>query len=152
VYKRQGRSYGIELDAAYAASTSVTLDASLGLLQTEITEADPRTPQIEGNSFGQDPSLTATVGAVWRPVDWAGLDARVRYVGRSANDFNNVSGADVGDFFLVDVGATATLGAAEVRAFVRNALDETGVTRRLGSDFADVTDPFTVGLSLTARF
>ncbi|MEO0622195.1 MAG: TonB-dependent receptor [Pseudomonadota bacterium] len=149
----RGRSFGAEIEVRWAATDVLTFDASLGLLQTEITRADANTPQLEGNSFGQDPTVTASLGAAYQPTDWLRLDGRVTYRGESENDFNNIPGQEVGDYVIVDLGATASYGNADLRAFVRNATNADGITRRLaGNTFVDVTEPLLAGVTLTLRF
>lgn len=44
---------------------------------------------MTGNGFGQDPEVTASLGAVWSPsLNWQ-VDGRITYVGRAFNDFFN---------------------------------------------------------------
>ncbi|MEM9438952.1 MAG: TonB-dependent receptor [Pseudomonadota bacterium] len=153
VNQDEGESFGAEFEVQWAPIESVVLEASLGLLQTEITEADGDTPQLEGNSFGQDPMVTASLGVAFAPTDWLRLDGRVTYRGESENDFNNVDGQEVGDYAIVDLGATIDRGSAALRAFVQNATNEAGVTRRIGGNtFVDVTEPVVGGITLTLRF
>ncbi|WP_244557054.1 TonB-dependent receptor domain-containing protein [Fulvimarina manganoxydans] len=152
VNQERGRSYGLELEGALEATDRLTLTAGLGLLRTEITEADPQTALIEGNRFGQDPSLTASIGGVWTAYDWLSLDAKLRYAASAFNDFNNVAADRLDAYALVDIGATAKFGHVDLRAYVNNVFDETAVTRRVTGGFVDVTDPLTAGLTMTARF
>lgn len=148
-----GLSYGVEFDARWRATDRLDLTGSLGFLKTEITEANAATPAIEGNSFGQDPWMTASLGAVFALTDFLSIDGRVTYRGESYNDFNNVAGDEVGDYVLVDVGATANYRNIEVRGYVKNLFNQTGVTRYVSNKaYADVTEPLTAGLTLTARW
>ena len=148
-----GVSYGLELDASWQVTDQFMLNGSLGLLETKITEAGSVTPALEGNSFGQDPAVTASLGAVFQVNDYLSIDGRVTYVGESYNDFNEVSVDRVGNYALVDIGATARHENVELRAFVNNLFNETGVTRYVSNQqFADVTEPLTAGLTLTARW
>ncbi|MEM1298142.1 MAG: TonB-dependent receptor [Pseudomonadota bacterium] len=150
VNQEEGRSFGAEFEVAWEPIEDLRLDASLGLLQTEITRAAPGNSQLVGNTFGQDPAITASFGAVYQATDWLSLDGRVTYRGESENDFNNVPGDEVGDYFIVDLGATAEFEAATIRAFVKNATNEAGLTRRVSnSAFVDVTEPLTAGVTVT---
>ena len=145
-------SYGLEFDGTWQASDRLFFDASLGLLGTEITEAQLSNLALKGNSLGQDPAITLSVGTVYQLSDFWSLDGRVTYRGESENDFNNVPGAEVGDYWLVDVGATGDFeNDLSVRVAVTNLFDELGVNRFIGS-FADVTPPRTVSLTATKRF
>ncbi|MEM7059912.1 MAG: TonB-dependent receptor [Pseudomonadota bacterium] len=150
VNQERGRSLGAEFEAGWAPLEELQLNASLGLLQTEITETAPTNQQLLGNSFGQDPTVTASLGAVFQATDWLSVDGQVTYRGESENDFNNIAGQEVGDYFIVDLGATAQWGPATMRAFVKNATDTAGLTRRVGGNtFVDVTEPLSAGVTIT---
>nr|WP_237072849.1 TonB-dependent receptor [Pseudaestuariivita rosea] len=147
----EGRSYGLELDAAWQASDRLRLDAALGFLETEITEASEFNPSLEGNSFGQDPNMTLSLGANYDVTSIISVDGRATYRGPHYNDFNEVD--EIGDYWIVDIGATAAFDDYEIRAFAQNLFDETGVTRLVGGGtYADVTEPLTVGLNVTRRW
>ncbi|MEM9637138.1 MAG: TonB-dependent receptor, partial [Pseudomonadota bacterium] len=153
VNQKAGRSYGMEFDGKLQVSDRLLLSGALGLLETEITEAQDGRPDLKGNSFGQDPSLTLSLGADYQINDVWSIDARATYRGESFNDFNNIAAEKVGDYWITDVGVTARMGNLELRAYVKNLFDETGVTRFIAAgDFADVTDPRTVGITLTSRW
>lgn len=153
VNQRKGVSYGVEFDASWRVNDRLQLSGSLGLLDTEITEASAITPTIEGNTFGQDPNLTASLGAVFRINDYLSIDGRVTYRGESFNDFNNISADKVGDYTIVDLGVTTEYRNFKLRGYVNNLFDETGVTRFISNQqYADVTDPLTAGLTITARW
>lgn len=150
--QRKGVSYGLEVVADWLIGDRLQLDASAGLLYTEITEAARGTPRITGNDFGQAPSFTASIGAAYEIRENWSVDGRVSYVGAANNDFNNVSGDKVGDYALVDLGSSVTWDQLTLRAYVNNVTDETGITRRVSGGYADVTDPRTFGFTLTAKF
>lgn len=153
VNQPEGISYGLELDATWQATDRLRLDAALGLLETEITEAQASNPALEGNRFGQDPDTTFSVGAVYAVSNRIFVDGRATYRGESFSDFNNTPGDVVGDYWLVDFGVTATWNNVQLRAYINNVFDEIGVTRFVsGGTFADVTAPRTLGLTLTSRF
>ncbi|WP_299918410.1 TonB-dependent receptor [uncultured Roseobacter sp.] len=153
VNQKAGRSYGLEFDGILQATERLLLSGALGLLDTEITEAQDGRPDLKGNSFGQDPNLTLSIGADYRINDVWSVDARAIYRGESFNDFNNIAAEKVGDYWITDVGLTARMGNMELRGYIKNLFDETGVTRFIGgAQFADVTDPRTVGITLTSRW
>ncbi|WP_306051265.1 TonB-dependent receptor [Oceaniradius stylonematis] len=153
INQEKGISYGLEFDTSWQVNEKLTLNGSLGLLETQITEASAFNPALKGNSFGQDPSITASIGAEHQILENLSIDGRATYRGASFNDFNEVPTDKVGDYWIVDLGATAEFGNVEARAFVNNVFNETGVTRFVGGGtFADVTKPLTAGLTLTARF
>ncbi|WP_306114840.1 MULTISPECIES: TonB-dependent receptor [unclassified Roseovarius] len=153
INQEEGRSYGLELDGSIQATDRLRLSGSLGLLETEITKPQTGNPGLNGNSFGQDPSLTLSIGADYAFNSVWSMDTRATYRGESYNDFNNIAADKVGDYWIVDVGVTARKGNTEFRGYVKNLFDETGVTRFVaGRTFADVTDPMTIGLTMTTRW
>ncbi|MGD1884450.1 MAG: TonB-dependent receptor [Paracoccaceae bacterium] len=148
-----GRSYGMEFDGSLQATDQLRLTGSLGFLETEITEAQAGSPALDGNSFGQDPNMTLSLGADYAFNDVWSIDARATYRGESFNDFNNIVGEEVGDYWIVNLGVTADFGQTQVRGYVKNLFDETGVTRFIGGGtFASVTEPLTVGFNVTQRW
>ena len=143
------QSYGLELEARARPHETVDLTLGLGLLETEIKDGPANNPTINGNDFGRDPSVTLNVGGVWRPVQWLALDAQLNYVSDYFPGFENTAGSEVGDFVLVDLGATLSYSHVDLRVFARNVGDEVAFTSRVG-DFALLVEPRTVGISLTA--
>ncbi|MFG5379940.1 TonB-dependent receptor [Yoonia sp. R2-816] len=151
INQNKGRSYGLEFDADWQATDRLNLNGAIGLLKTEITEASAFNPALEGNSFGQDPNVTLSLGALYEINDIWSVDGRATYRGSHFNDFNEVD--EIGDYWIVDIGATAQFRNFEMRGYVTNLFDETGVTRLVGGGtFADVTEPMTVGFDVTARW
>ncbi|MEM9332199.1 MAG: TonB-dependent receptor, partial [Pseudomonadota bacterium] len=148
----ESRTYGLELDGKVTLGEELSIFGSLGLLETEITEASIN-PALVGNSIGRDPNVTASAGFVWSPAvapGWS-FDGKVTYVGPFFNDFTNLATQDIGDYTLVDLGVTFEHNGFEGRVFARNITDEVGVTARVGT-FAEVTPPQTFGVSVTGRF
>ncbi len=153
VNQQEGESYGLEIEGAWRATEQLNLNAAIGFLEAEVTEPQENNPDLRGNSFGQDPAVTLTLGAVYQVSDAVSLDGRATYRGVSYNDFNNISDEEVGDYWIVDIGATALVGRYEIRGYVENLFDEMGVTRFVSDKtYADVTDPLSVGLTATARW
>ena len=158
VNAERGQSYGAEIEALFHATDSLSFNAGLGLLETEITRAAASNPEFEGNDFGADPDATVSVGANWEPVKNLNLNAQASYVAEYFSDVTNESSERAGDYFLLDVGSSYTIGAVTGRLFVKNLTDEIAVTRKL-SDCAgtsaichDLLSPRTFGFELSARF
>lgn len=143
-------SYGLEVEVRADVTDTVTLSGAVGLLETEIGAGPASNPTFDGNDFGRDPGVTANLAALWSPVDALTLDARVNYVSGYFPTFDNIPGSRVGDYVLMDVGVTYDMGRYAIRAFVRNAGDETALISRVGA-FAGVAPPRTFGVTLTAR-
>lgn len=150
--QKEGRSYGLELDSEWQASSILKLDASVGLLQTEITKASSATPAVQGNEFGQDPNITASFEMNWKFLPKWSADARITHVGKAFNDFNNVQSDQVGDYTIANAGVTYQFSKSELRVFSNNLFDETGFTRFVSGSGADVTEPQEIGVSWTVFF
>jgi len=116
-----GQSYGAEFEVTARVSEQVELNAALGLLRTEIDEADQ---PIDGNEFGQDPPYTVSLGGVWQATPAISLDASAQWVDEYWGDFNNDPGTESGDYLNLDIGATYQVGAVRMRGFVRNVTDK----------------------------
>ncbi|MEO0328404.1 MAG: TonB-dependent receptor [Pseudomonadota bacterium] len=148
----KSRTYGLELDGRAALNEEFSVFGSLGLLETEVTRSSVN-PALVGNTIGRDPNITASAGFVWSPANVPGwtLDGKVSYIGEFFNDFNNLATQEIGDYAIVDLGATFKHNGFEGRVFVNNLTDETGVNARVGT-LAEVTTPRTFGVSLSKDF
>lgn len=148
----RGRSYGAEFELDWQATQRVGINASLGLLETQISAANPARTEVEGNSFGQDPNLTASLGLNWQVTPHILLYGQTTYVGEAYNDFNNTPGSEIGDYTLTNVGATWQLGPAQLRLYANNLFNETGLTGRVTAAGAFITAPREIGLTATIPF
>ncbi|RMB08420.1 TonB-dependent receptor domain-containing protein [Eilatimonas milleporae] len=147
------RSYGFELETTLEVRDDLSLTAGLGLLDTKVTETAPVGFTVEeGNEFGLDPDISLNIGVDWRPTDRIGFDGRLSYVGEYFSTVTNTPGDEAGDYFLLDLGATADLGPVTARIFVQNVTDELAFTSRFQNLNANVTQPRTVGITLSADF
>ena len=148
----KARSYGLELDLQAQATADLLIAGGLGLLETEITEGLPDNDDVEGNEFGSAPSVTFGGRLVWSPLDELSFDADVSYVSEHFSDLTNESIEKVGDYVIVNLGASVSLGDLEMRVSVNNLTDQVAATRQLGNTVADLLPPRTFSLSLRMRF
>ena len=122
-------TYGAELELTARPLTGLSLSGSLGLLQTEVTNAAAGSTVSEGNDVSLAPNLTASVGAEYRvalndlgvPGD-AFLAADYQFVGSREIDPANTARLDSYD--LVHLRAGVSGERFDVYAFARNVLDE----------------------------
>ena len=149
----EGETRGLELEGRVAVSDDLVLFGGLGLLRTKITESTATSPQLQGDRFGKDPEFTGNAGFIWTPaaVNGLTLDGKLSDMGEVFNDFNNVTAEQIGDYALVDIGASYVFRAFEIRACVNNLFDQTGTNQRVGG-FSAVTSPRTLGIAASARF
>lgn len=142
-------TYGAELEATYKPNDDVTVAGGIGLLQTKITDNDPR---VVGNRIGQDPELTLNAAVTWQALEWLAFDAKATYVSSYFTNFEERVGQNSGDFAIVDLGATVQHDGWKARAFIRNLTDELGYFGRGTADGTGrVAPPFTVGFTLSKK-
>ncbi|MEM8793845.1 MAG: TonB-dependent receptor [Pseudomonadota bacterium] len=150
------RSLGAEFSGAAAVTDEVTINAALGLLNTEIT-GDGGAGFV-GNDFGSDPTVSFSAGVVYEPeiIEGLSFDADVSYTSEYFNNFENVAGERVGGFVLLDFGVSYERDNFKLRAFIKNAAASDGITSLAVTDptssFAEITPAISGGISLTARF
>ena len=153
----KGISYGAEFEAAFAATRAIDLNAGLGLLATEVTEAPSLDPALDGNDFGQDPPVTLSLGGVWRPLHGLRLSADGTYIASYSSDVTNLDAEEAGDYVLLDLAASYTFRQVTGTFYVKNVTDRAAVTRRLANAagagyYSDLLPPRTFGFQLEAAF
>lgn len=153
----EAESYGVEVEAKFAATPTLDLTGGFGILHTRINKVTALTQsQVVGNDFGQDPSYSVSLGGAWRPADKLELYAKGVYVDDYFTDFRNASVNVAGGYTLVDIGASYQLGEHWLaRIFVNNVTDETAVTnliRDTAQPNAFLLDPRTFGASMELKF
>lgn len=151
----KGKSYGLELEANWLATSDLELFAALGLLDSEITEADARNPETEGNEFAYAPHLTARTGFKQSFSNGVFFGADANYVGEYYSSAVNDDSLKAGDYTLVNLNAGYEADDYTLRFYVRNALDEEVIYRqtntRLTSE-AQIGPPLTAGVVFDYRF
>ncbi|MEO1657745.1 MAG: TonB-dependent receptor [Pseudomonadota bacterium] len=146
----RSRSYGGEFEVTFQPHDDFRTTLGIGVLETDIVEGPSTNRTLDGNEFGRDPALTASAAVAWQATEWLSLDANAAYASSYFPDFANVAGSKVGDYALVDLGATLHQKRFDVRLFARNVADSEAVTSRVGG-FAVLAEPRTLGVSITTR-
>lgn len=148
----KARSYGVEVEAAWAPSRRFALRAGLGLLDTKIQRTlDPVDP-ILGKEFSRAPHLSAALGASWSPLAALTLDAQARHNADYFSDDANTRAFRIQGVTVADAKASYAFGRFTAFAFVRNAFDELYLTSSFGDFPAPLGDPREYGVGLEARF
>ena len=151
----ESRSIGLELSGTAHLGDSWTVNAGLGLLDTEITDARSSAgnfTQFEDNSFGNDPNIEVFSNISYYQTDELELYGSARYVGEYFSIFENNAREKAGDYGIFDVGASYTYGTLVARAFIRNLTDTFAVATRVNNEFLRVFPPRTFGASLSVKF
>ena len=160
----RGRTHGAELEGSWQALDTLTLGASLGLLDTEIRRFD-KSQALVGRDLAHAPRYTYAVQANWRPG--RGWFLRADYSGKDRYYIDYCQAADCNDpqtraYQLLGLRAGREWGPWSVEAWCRNVLDEQYAVRGFyfGNEPPDFTprlytrlgDPRQAGLTLTRRF
>jgi iron complex outermembrane receptor protein len=147
----KARSYGLELEAKAAVTKDLDVTAGVGLLQTELIDVTAATLQIvKGDNFGLDPAVTPSLMLAWRPVEGVELTGKAMYVS-SYYSYVNAPAYKAGDYTLLDIGASYTLGPIVARAFINNVTDEVAQATVYEAG-ATLLPPRTFGTSLKVSF
>ncbi|MEM8861587.1 MAG: TonB-dependent receptor, partial [Chloroflexota bacterium] len=148
-------TYGLELNADAKINEQLQLNASIGLLRTEITE-NVAAPATVGNELLRAPSVTASLGVQIDVTETVNVGGRVRYVGEFFGNLENTADTLAGDYTVLDLNASwKPTENFEAFAFVNNVFDEdfvvnafgVGANRRVGFG-----DPLEAGFGIQVKF
>ncbi|ADO42409.1 TonB-dependent receptor [Ketogulonicigenium vulgare Y25] len=153
----QAHSYGLEVGLDFAASDTLKLRASAGLLRTGIDEVTANS-SYEGNEFAKSPSYTLALGADWQATEALSIAGSIRAFGGYYSDIANTEAYVVDDYALADLQAAYRFdNGLEIYGYVNNVFDERVPTamqynRTGGGIEASITTPRTVGLGVRGTF
>ncbi|WP_417281076.1 TonB-dependent receptor [Celeribacter sp.] len=151
-------AYGLDLGIDYAPSSVLTLNGSLGLLKTKITEIS-RNTDFEDNSFAKAPPVTLSLGADWAMTDQIRVGGQLRHVaGGYFSDAENTEDYKIGNYTITDLQASYAFNdGIELYGYVNNIFDIREDTfkqfnRTQGGTEAAITAPRTVGIGIRGTF
>ncbi len=151
-------SYGMELGVDYMPNDALTLNASAGLLHTEIKEFD-QMPSWVGNEFARSPGKMFSLGASWAVNDQFTLGGKLRYVDGYYSNTANTAAFAIDGITLVDVNASYKMSdTIEVYGYVNNLFDERKPVlleaARSATSFVQgsMTSPRMVGIGIRGTF
>lgn len=161
-----GRNRGVEVEAQLTVTPALELFASVGYLDTRISdffvEGDDGLVDKSGRDQAHAPNYQYNVGAVWAIVD--NLRARVEVEGKDSFYFSDSHDARSSTYNLVHASVAWQLDRMELRLWGRNLTDKDYATR--GFYFANdprdffeneqayvqLGDPRTYGLTVSYHF
>ncbi|MEO1405935.1 MAG: TonB-dependent receptor [Pseudomonadota bacterium] len=160
----EAEGFGLEFEGNYRVSDRFQIFGSLGLLETEITNAGngPNAGDLAGQELPGTANVAASLGFAYFAKSGWDFGGQIRHV--SGQDVPVVFGdtsLPTPAYTVVDIkaGYDFSVGTTDMRleAFVQNLFDEDIILSRnvgLGGapDFEVVGAPRTIGLALTARF
>lgn len=148
---------GLELSATYRATSTLTFDGAIGLLDTEITKVTAAQAGFLGLDLPRAPNTTASLGVSYEGPNGFDAYARARFVG---DHFSALNQAKLDDYTVVDIGfgyefEVSTGKTMRVEGFVENLFDERYLTFTEATAFGGlnkVGQPRTFGISATMKF
>jgi outer membrane receptor protein involved in Fe transport len=147
------RYYGTEASLIWKPSKRLELQASFGLLHSEIRDfGDPVNNVNNGNELDFAPSYTARLAATWRPVDRLELAAVARLSDGYFSDYENLQLDRVGASAMFDLRASMDLGPVTLFGYVDNVTNRFQVISSNAPFSRNVARPRTVGAAIRAKF
>ena len=149
----EAHTYGMELEITSLLTDKLELTVGLGLLETEVDNADSIDPALEGNELTQAPKKTALVAVNYRVNNRVSVDWRTNYVDEyfASNGIDNDSSKRVGNYVLSNLGLNFEHDDLKVRLYANNITDRDVVYNLSGSN-GQVGTPRTLGISATYTF
>lgn len=155
----KSHSYGAELEARWLPDPSIELFSSIGLLKTRFDEGsvsiNGAMVPLAGNAFPEAPTVTASLGGIWRHQSGFFAGGDVSFTGGyySLGDLENTLSRKVSSFTLVNAQLGYETDNFSVAAFAKNIFDKqylTGIGE--GGTQATIGDGRSFGLRVTGRF
>ncbi|MGI6246254.1 MAG: TonB-dependent receptor [Pseudochelatococcus sp.] len=154
----KAHAYGLEVGIDYRVLDNLTLNASAGLLQTEIDEISSNA-NYEGNEFTKSPGYTLTFGASWDVTDKLNISGQVRHLDGYFSDIANSPDYKVDAYTIADARVSYRFHEhLQLYGYVRNIFDEQTPTyiqqnrSVTGGIEASMTMPRTFGVGVKGSF
>lgn len=149
----ESTSQGIELEAAARISPELDVFASVGLLRTRFEGTPSSGPDLTGHDFARAPSITASVGAIYRLASGFYASADAQYVGGYQSDIQNLDVNTVDARFIANAEVGWRLNGLSVFAYGRNLFDSDAETYVwTAQNVKALVPPLTAGLGVRAEF
>lgn len=152
----ESHAYGLELDARFQATEELTIFGAVGLLKTEFDRGVTSAGQnLAGSEFPEAPSITASIGGVWRDASgfFASADASYTDDYFSFGSAPNVAQQKIDGFAVVNAQVGYDFGGASVAVYARNLFDNDYLTfRSAAGTQASISDGLMAGVTVRARF
>ncbi len=150
----RARSTGAEVQVSWRPTSAFGLDASLGLLDTELTEALSDADPLLGKEFQRSPHLSASLAAHWSPAEAVLVTAQLRHGSGYYSDDANDPARRIPASTTVDARAEWRQENVMFFAFARNLFDNFYLTYLFAaaSGLATAGDPRELGIGMEAEF
>lgn len=152
----KSHAYGAEIELRYLATSNFEVYSSVGLLRTRFDEGTTSDGlNLNGKEFPESPTLTASLGGIWRHDSgfFAGADISYTDGYYSGGDLANTPDRFVDSFTVVNAQVGYEAKNFTVTAFARNLFDEEYLTSiTSGGTQATIGDGRVFGIRATGRF
>ncbi len=155
----EASSYGVELNAMYAPSESVSLYGGIGLLETEISKfEDFRGESFVGNEFSKAPGYMFNLGTNYKITDELLLDINMRYSDSYYSSDTNEPELRVSGYTVLNMNASYQFSEmTEGFIYARNALDKHAPLAKFSdrstqSESAYLLEPRELGIGVRMNF
>ena len=145
-------SYGLELEGVWTPNPVLKVRASLGFLETEITETLLPGDPILNKEFQRSPGFSGALGVQIRPIDPLKLNLNARYYSDYYSDDSNTPAFKIDSETIIDAKLSYDFGQVSVFAFIRNASNRNYRIWQFRPRNASIGDPREYGFGLEARF
>lgn len=155
----RSHSYGAELEARWLPVPEFEFFSSIGLLKTRFDEGvvriGGRDIQLAGNQFPEAPTVTASLGGIWRHHSGFFAGADIAFTGGyySLGDLENTLARKVSSFTVVNAQLGYESENLSVTAFAKNLFDEQYlISIGQGGNQATIGDGRSFGVRVTGKF
>ncbi|QNN65669.1 TonB-dependent receptor [Sphingomonas rhizophila] len=149
---QHARSHGGEATLNWQPSTRFSMRAGVGLLRTQITEADGEYASFKGKQFQRSPKFSASLAIDWMPLRGLNLSAQARRNSGYFSDDLNAADRHVAGWTNVDARVAYDLRKLRLFGYVRNVFDSFHLTYLLNSSLATAGDPREFGMGIEYRY
>ncbi|MCB2064487.1 MAG: TonB-dependent receptor [Novosphingobium sp.] len=145
---------GFEAQASWRPSRAIELSASVGLLDTRITETISPSDGMRGKQFQRSPHFSGSASVDWRATQALTVSAQLRHNSSYFSDDLESIDRRIGGSTTVDAKVSWARGSFTVFGYARNLFDGFHLTYLFGppSFLGTAADPRELGLGVEARF
>ena len=159
-------SQGLEWNFGYLATQGLTFQWTGAFTDAQLQDAAPSLGAVDGARLPYVPKWSTAVDGEYKHAAFGGFDgfigATYSYVGKRTTDFASAATPtgqiEVGSYSTYDARLGLDNGRYRVTLYGKNLSDSRGITNYLSAaaggiySAVTVTQPLTVGLSLSAKF
>ena len=154
----EAQTYGLELEVFAMITDAFQVNAGLGLLKTEITDAGENYADTTGNELNSAPKITANLGGKYWLTEQFNIGISANYVDEYYGDFANTEERKAGGYVLTRLNVNYETENWLIAVFVNNALNEQAlisnepVGRSYPKGYSAIVEPRNIGASVTYSF